>query len=175
MDPKIPRPAALAGANRAAGQLEVLFRRASKPQDSNFQNPQQRLVAWTHVFVSRHGWIGYWIQQCPICGHEHIHGPYQRFDPRQRSGFAKFQINLSSPRSLGWRGPHCDLALTDPCPENYGHEYELILARSPARFAPGTEHSFCAKSAMKWLRSIGMKTSNEVIPSERPYSWWRWR
>ena len=149
---KPPRPEALTGANRAA-DLDELLAATSDPKTSQSLSAPQVLPARVHVFVSRTGRVGYWIPRCPFCGHEHIHGSYEPFDPRSAEG-------------LGWRCSHCDQG---------GGTYELVLAPEPARFAPGAKHSFHAKHTMKWLRSIGMKTSDEVIPSERPCSWWRWR
>jgi hypothetical protein len=53
-------------------------------------------------------------------------------------------------------------------------EYYLKLGPWPARLAPGAERSRAAKNACKYLRSIGVETSDEVIPSALPHSWWRW-
>jgi hypothetical protein len=132
-------------------------------------------IALAHIFVSRLGRIGYWLPACSFCGHEHIHGPYPPFDPRERRGYSKHQTNLTGPNSLGWRGSHCCQS-----PHNFWcsireGEYELVLAPGPARFAPGAAGSRRAKDAMQFLQSLGIETSNETIPSELPPSWWRWR
>jgi hypothetical protein len=117
-------------------------------------------IAWADIFVSRLGRIGYWIRQCPACGFEHAHGGFPLFDPRLE---------------VGWRGDHCHQApreawgLVEPRP------YELQLAAEPARFAPGAEHSRRAKRTMGYLRSIGVETSSQTIPSSWSPSWWRWR
>jgi hypothetical protein len=50
----------------------------------------------------------------------------------------------------------------------------LKLGPCPARLAPGAERSRPAKNACKYLRSIGVETSDEVILSALPRSWWRW-
>jgi hypothetical protein len=169
-----PLAAPLGGAGRAAGFSEELFRCASKPTDSNSRDPQQQSIAWAHVFVSRLGHVGYWIPQCPLCGNEHVHGGYLPFDPRTRQGFARFQINLSRADSLGWRAPDCHQAPQRSGREDDGREYELVLATEPARFAPGAARSRCAIGAMAYLRSIGIKTSRQTIPSALSLSRWRW-
>jgi hypothetical protein len=175
-------PAARKGANRATG-LDFLGR-FSNPQNSQLNRSAQDIssvappnddvgpIAWVHIFVSRLGRVGYWIASCPICGHEHVHGGYSDpFDPRKRQGFPKYQVNLRGPRSLGWRVPHCHAW---DAPAYYYHEYELMLAAGPARFAPGAARSRAAKMAMAYLRSIGVETSNDTIPSSWRGAQWRW-
>jgi hypothetical protein len=177
VNPKTPRPAAGRGAHRPAGFSEELFGGASKPEHINPQRHQQR-IAYVRVFVARSGWIGDQIPECPICGDEHIHGPYRFFDPRERQGFAKFQINLSCAESLGWRSPHCSQSPRWPFIDDDviddGSEYELVLTVDPARCAPGAKSSLLAKQAMDSLRSIGFPTSNETLSSTWPSSKWKW-
>jgi hypothetical protein len=169
-----PLLAPLRGASRAAGFSEELFRRTSKPKNSTSQNHRQRPIAWVSVFVSWLGNVGYWIRQCPLCGHEHVHGGYVPFDPRTRQGFARFQFNLSHAESLGWRAPHCHQPPRCGTREDDGREYELMLTAEPARFGPGAQYSRRAKRTMDYLRSIGVNTSSKTIPSAWPPSRWRW-
>jgi hypothetical protein len=132
-------------------------------------------MAWAHIFVSRLGKVGYWLPACPFCGCEHVHGGYEPFDPRKRQGFAKFQTNLRGEQSLGWRGPHCHEGPQHDISADDGREYELMLAAGPARFAPGAARSRLANRTMRFLRSLGIETSHETIPSAWPLPWWRWR
>jgi hypothetical protein len=173
MRPKMPRPAAHAGANRAAGYSEELFGGASNSEHSKPQGHRQ-LIARVRVFVTRYGRIGYHIAECPICGDEHIHGTDPFFDPRERQGFAKFQTNLSCAESLGWRAPHCSQSARYPIINDDWNEYELVLAAEPARYAPGAKRSPLARQAMCDLRALGFPTSNETISSMWPASRWRW-
>jgi hypothetical protein len=181
---KTRSPAAPGRAHRAAGS--EFLGRLSNPQNIQDDHPGQGISSAAllntrgsrveaHIFVSRLGRIGYWIACCPMCGYEHVHGGYAPFDPRQRQGFAKFQVNLKGPQSLGWRAPHCHQAPRSDTHEGDGHEYELMLAAGPARIAPGAENSRRAKRTMDYLRSIGVRVSNDILPSANKLSWWRWR
>jgi hypothetical protein len=183
MRKKAMRPAAPGRAHRAAGS--EFLGRSSYPQNSQEGRLGQGTssaallntcgpIAEAHIFVSRLGRIGYWIARCPMCGYEHVHGGYAPFDPRERQGFPKFQVNLRGPHSLGWRAPHCHHAPRSDTHEDED-EYELMLAAGPARFAPGAEHSRRAKRTMDYLRSIGVPVSNDLLPSSNKPSWWRWR
>ena len=171
-----PLVAPLRGASRAAGFSEELFRRTSKPKNSTSQNHGQRPIAWVSVFVSWLGNVGYWIRcHRPLCGSEHVHGGYLPFDPRTRQGFARFSNQYCRRvESLGWRAPHCHQARQRGTREDDGREYELVLTAESARFAPGAAHSRRAIGTMAYLRSIGIKTSSQTIPSAWPHSRWRW-
>jgi hypothetical protein len=183
MREKPPRPHGSVTSQRAAGS--EFLGRSSNPQNSQPSRSGQDIlsvaapdslgpIAWTHIFVSRLGRVGYWIACCPICGYEHTHGGYAPFDPREKQGYAKVQVNLRGPQSLGWRVPHCHQAPWEAVGHG-GHEYELMLAAGPARFAPGANRARAARRTLAYLRSLGIETSDATIPSTRPLSWWRWR
>jgi hypothetical protein len=159
------------GANRATGS--EFLGRASNPQNSQVDRSAQDnssvaipdesgRIAWAHIFVSRCGHVGLWIPRCPHCGYEHVHGGYPPYDIRRT-----FQA------VGGWRAPHCHQAPIYI--EGSDWDYQLRPATELARFTPGAERSRAARNTMDYLRSIGIETSNETIPSTWPISWWRWR
>jgi hypothetical protein len=151
--PDAPRPAPLTG---STGRV-IRLAHASDPTDNDTEGRRQGPTAWASIFVSRRGNIGYLIHECPYCGYEHIHGGHRP------------PVDLH--RVEGWRAPHCGCWFT-PSPDD---EYYLKLRRGPARLAPGAERSRAANDTCAYLRSIGVETSDEVIPSARASSWWRWR
>lgn len=162
---KITRPATVLGerAGRQAGDWKSFgdastscLITASKQEQDSAAEP----IAWADIFVSRLGRIGYWIRQCPACGFEHAHGGFPLFDPRLE---------------LGWRGDHCHQAPRKEWASIEPRPYQLALAPGPARLAPSAERSRRAKRTMDFLRSIGIETSDESIPSAWPRSWWMWR
>ena len=138
-----PRPHGSVTSQRAAGS-EELFRGASNPPDINKQDYRQVPIAWAHIFVTRFGGVGFWIEVCPFCGFEHAHSGYTPFD----------LLNAQ-----GWRYSHCTYwgSISDGV-------YDLRLIPSPARFAPGAVRSPKAQRTMDCLRSIGIETSSETIP-----------
>jgi hypothetical protein len=117
--------------------------------------------------VGRRGDVGFWIEACPLCGgYEHTHTGC--------SGHAPFDPREAIKARGGSRMPHCDSQAPNATVQELC-EYQLRLAGTPARYAPGAERSRSATSTMKYLRSLGIATSDEMIPSTRPMSWWRWR
>jgi hypothetical protein len=97
MKPKITRPATVlgertgrqAGGWKSFGDASSSFVKTASEQE---QAAAAASIAWTDIFVSRLGRVGYWIRQCPACGFEHAHGGFPLFDPRLE---------------LGWRSSHC--------------------------------------------------------------------
>jgi hypothetical protein len=157
MSQKTPRPAPLNGVDRAGNRKSLTG--TSDPTDNNTEGHRQGPIAWACTFVSRRGNVGYWIRECPFCGSEHTHGG----SPPP----------VALHRADGWRAPHCAFQAPRPTPQPNG-EYYLKLGPWPARLAPCAERSRTAKNACRYLRSIGVETSDEVIPSALPRSWWRW-
>jgi hypothetical protein len=161
-------PAARAGADRA-GRWNS-FGETSNSQNNPLlwlgQAVSSGPVVPVHLYVSRRGNVGFWIEACPLCGgYEHTHTGcpgFVPFDPRD--GVKKHD---------GWRMPHCGSQSPDGTDSLV--EYRFRLAGTAARFTPGAERSRRARKAMNYLRSIGIATSDETIPSARPLRWWRWR
>jgi|ERR1700733_1725342 len=164
MRQKTRRPAARDGANRAAGS-ENFSKSISNLETNTPSSPKQEnispLAIEAHIFVSRCGHVGLWIPCCPFCGYEHTHGGYPVHD-----------IRIAFTAQEGWRVPHCGQASPDAY--SAAGEYQLKPALTPARSAPGAEHSRAAKRTMEYLHSLGIKTSNEMLPSAWPLSRWRW-
>ena len=154
---KVPRPASPKGGNRAGNRKSLTG--ASDPTDTNTEGRRQGPIARACIFVSRRGNVEYWISECPYCGYEHIHGG------------SPPPVDLH--RADGWRAPHCGSRTPRITPHPDG-EYDLKLGPCPARLAPGAERSRAANNTCRYLRSIGIETSDEVIPSAHPRSWWRW-
>jgi hypothetical protein len=155
---KDPRPTPSNQRGLPGGDMEE-FGDASNPTNIKTKEQRQEAIAWAHVFVTRFGDVGYWIPICPLCEFEHTHGGFAPFDPR---------LELSWLLSHCHQAPRKQWGLIEP------GVYLLRLAPGPARFAPGAAHSRQAKATMDYLRSIGIETSNQTIPSTWPPSRWRW-
>ena len=125
-------------------------------------------IVLVHPYARRFGNVGFWIPACPLCGgYEHTNTccPGRApFDPRE-----------AIKRRDGWRGPHCGSQAPSWATIQELCEYQLNLGSTQVRYAPGAQRSRYAGATMEYLRSLGLATSNEVIPSGRPLLWWRWR
>jgi hypothetical protein len=117
------------------------------------------------VCVSRKGGVGLYIPDCPLCGEPHIHGPYYRFhwdgvveqDPREM--FAALN---------GARASHCN--------RGDRRNYRLTpMPGVPVRYAPLAKGSQAARDTTAYLKRLGLKTSNEIMPSTWLDKAWRWR
>jgi hypothetical protein len=153
---------------RTSGQrgLEELSQTASvstdKPPTDSKQDDHSVPIAWAHIFVSRLGNVGLWTPRCPFCGLEHVLG-----------GYAPSDIVEVFKKLLDWQTPHCR---TGPPLATWGVAgYQLDYVVGPVVFAPGARNSRLARSTMKYLRSIGLKSSNKALPSDRSTIWWRHR
>jgi hypothetical protein len=182
MNPKMPRPATLGGANRAVNSKELggtfdpeFSEEGREPQDSVVSNAPARIV------LGRRGSFLY-IRSCPLCGLEHAHGFFghgQGSDPLTafawHSGVHVAHCHCQGPGRVarstrgGWR-----TVVVPPAEwrEPSGYEYRLVLFE-PACFTPLGIQSKDARLAMAELARRGAATSLEILRPRRGFILWR--
>jgi hypothetical protein len=149
---------------------------SSIPQDQQNGMP----IAHTRIVLARTASFIY-IEYCPLCGLEHLHGWYP------------YRSNYNDPlqayaASDGHRGSHCgahglgrttkmrrgELILVDrPAPPEYrepqGSQYRLVLGPKPTCFTARGFRSKKARLAMAQLAQRGVPTSLEILRPRRAF------
>jgi hypothetical protein len=129
------------------------------------------------VFGRRFAFI--YIENCPLCGLEHMHGQFDLADPRcdpQQAYSARggHRASHCSAQDVGnyakcvrgvWR------ILPKPAPPEYhepqGGAYRLVLGPKPACFTPLGIKSKRARAAMARLARSGAPVSTEILQPRR--------
>jgi hypothetical protein len=138
-------------------------------------------VAHTRIVVGHRASFLY-IEYCPLCGLEHMHGQFplrgENSDPRQAlKACDGYRCSHCGPHGLGHivkkrKGGKFGLVKRKPPPEYRepkGYSYQLVLGLKAACFTPRGSRSKDARSVMAQLARAGIATSNEILRPRRAF------
>ena len=158
--------------------MQDVFSRPPARLQGNMGHSDTVPVAYSRIVIgARHSFI--YVEYCPLCGLEHMHGRYPLYgeysDPLQ----AFFAYN-------GHRSSHCsahglgmmtkmargELVLVEKqAPPEYrmpqGGGYQLVLGPKPVCFTPAGFKSRDARAAMALLARRDIPTSSEILQPRR--------
>jgi hypothetical protein len=181
MNQKTPRPMAPGGAHRAGtskglgGTFEFQFSSETSEQQEDSEVP----IAHTRIVIGRK-WSFIYIEYCPLCGLEHMHGKFAlrgpNSDPLQAFEDGGLRVAHCVAHGLGrvarrirgeWRTVERKPPPEYHKPEGVG-SYQMVLSY-PACFTPRGIKNKDAKALMERLARRAAPTSQEILKPRRSF------